>query len=203
MKPARDVGVDEHLGAVHRLVAARGRATGSGRGGRRRARPGRAGSPTRSARPCTSVGEVGGAQAGVAAVLVDLVGGRLDQQQAAVGVGLAGGGLDDQRVRGADGGDPDGLAGAVARDEVAQRVGGSGGLGHATTLGPRDDAASQSIAIPVAYRYARHCCARSSCPAGRSTPTPCRSTSRSPPGCGTTCVRVAPVPATGCPPSGR
>ena len=67
-------------------------------------------------------GEVGGPQAGVAAVLVDLVGGRLDEQQAAVGVRLAGGRLEHDRVRGADRGDAHGGAGVVPGDEVTKRV---------------------------------------------------------------------------------
>ena len=69
------------------------------------------------------LGEVVGTLPGVAAVLVDLAGGRLDQQQAAVLAGLERGGLHDQRVGRADGGHADGLAAVVLRDQVDERVG--------------------------------------------------------------------------------
>ena len=82
------------------------------------------------------VAEFGGPQAGVAAELVDLVGGGFDEDVAVVGGGLGDGGLDDGGVGGADGVDADGLAGFVAADGVGESVHAlAGHLQHSSIMG--------------------------------------------------------------------
>lgn len=68
--------------------------------------------------------EVGGLHAGVAAVLVDLVGGGFDEDWAAVVEGLPNGGADDPGVGGTDGVDAAGGVGRVEECEVVLKPGG-------------------------------------------------------------------------------
>jgi hypothetical protein len=64
--------------------------------------------------------KVGGRHAGVAAVMVDLVAGRLDQHRAVIRVALAKRSLDDDRMGGADGGQADPVARGVALRQVEE-----------------------------------------------------------------------------------
>ena len=131
-----DVGGDQHVGLVHcgaggfalpavgaEVVAAEDDAVA----GELRAW---------SAMPSTRSRNSGGPQAGVAAELVDLVGGGLDQDVAAVGGGLGDGGLHHGGVGRADGVDADGLAGLVAADRVGEPVHAlAGHLQHLSIMG--------------------------------------------------------------------
>ncbi|MBE1608309.1 hypothetical protein HEB94_005157 [Actinopolymorpha pittospori] len=68
------------------------------------------------------VAEVGRTQSGVSAVLVDLVGSRLDQDEAAGLPRLQDGGLDDERMCGTNGRDAEGLTGLLVVDDFIQRA---------------------------------------------------------------------------------
>ena len=76
--------------------------------------------------PVDEGAEVGRGHAGVAALMVNLVAGRLDQHWAVVGLALAKGGLDDDRMGGADGGRADPVARGVAFRQVEEDVAGHG-----------------------------------------------------------------------------
>ncbi len=69
------------------------------------------------------IAEVGGAHPGVSAKLVDLVGGRLDEDVGVVACRLAKSGLEHHRMRGAHREDADALAGLVLADGRTEVIG--------------------------------------------------------------------------------
>ena len=84
--------------------------------------------------------------AGIAAVLVDLVGGRFDQHVTAPGVRVLQSGRQHQRMRRADGGNTEQLAGAVAPHQLEQHL-------HADSSGSMASraAATKASAMPASF----------------------------------------------------
>ena len=95
--------------------------------------------------------EVRGPHAGVAAELVDLVRGRLDEQRGAGGLRLAHRALDDRRMRGAQRPDAGGLAARIPRDDVLQRLHGRASRAADSGCSASRSAASSASAMPAIF----------------------------------------------------
>ena len=92
--------------------------------------------------------ERGRSHAGVAAELVDLVRGRLDEHPLSVPLSLAQCGLDDERVRGTDGVDPLAAAGLVPLEELLEGLHEAGSTG-ASGCSDRSSAPPSASRMPA------------------------------------------------------